>query len=194
MRGLRGALVFLPPRSIFKVCASVVIGLVPCFLFVSIHTFTRYCLPCQQVSASWVLASVFSDMILTHPLVDRAPTMCTRGCVCVCVCVRAPVRLSVRVVVSCTRECTRECSRGPPECYSITKGQRLERRQTIGPKRVTSCPLVPPHGHLMVTSWSPHGRPECLSVVIYKRFDPYKLGDCASWSHIWRPPRPYRFF
>ena len=53
----------------------------------------------------------------------------------------------------------------------------------------------------MITSWSPHdhlvpphGNPECLSVVIYKRLDPYKLGDRASWSHIWRPPVPYRFF
>ena len=49
----------------------------------------------------------------------------------------------------------------------------------------------------MVTSWSPRGHlvpprghPECLSVVIFQRFDPYKLGDCASWSHIWRPPPP----
>ena len=157
------------------------------------------------------------------------------------------VRVSVRVVVWCTRE-----------CYSITKGQRLERRQETGPPGhllvtswsprapswspcapswspcapswspraplvVASCPprghlvvtswsphgrLVPlvvtswsPHGHLMVTSWSPrapHGHPGCLSAVIYQRmrqrFDPYKLGDCASWSHIWRPPGPYRFF
>ena len=59
-----------------------------------------------------------------------------------------------------------------------------------------------PHGHLVVTSWSPRGhlvvtscplvpprgRPKCLSVVICQWFDPYKLGDCASWSHIWRPP------
>ena len=55
-----------------------------------------------------------------------------------------------------------------------------------------------PHGHLVVTSWSPHGLPECLSVVIYQRmrqrFDPYKLGDCASWLHIWRPPRPLSVF
>ena len=94
---------------------------------------------------------------------------------------------------ACARECTRGglvfawvyawWSRGPPECYSITKGQRLERRQTIGPKRitswsphapswsprghlvvapmVTSCPLVvtswSPRGRLVVTSWSPHG-------------------------------------
>ena len=60
------------------------------------------------------------------------------------------------------------------------------------------APLVPPswspRGHLVVTSWSPRGRPECLSVVIFHRLDPYKLGDCASWSHIWRPPAPYRFF
>ena len=47
-----------------------------------------------------------------------------------------------------------------------------------------------PRGHPLVTSWSPHGRPECLSVVIFHRLDPYKLGDCASWSHIWRPPPP----
>jgi len=58
-----------------------------------------------------------------------------------------------------------------------------------------------PHGHLMplmVTSWSPHDHPGCLSAVINQRmrqrFDPYKLGDCASWLHIWRPPAPYRFF
>ena len=51
-----------------------------------------------------------------------------------------------------------------------------------------------PRGHLVVTPWSPRGHPECLSVVICQRFDPYKLGDCASWSHIWRPPAPYRFF
>jgi hypothetical protein len=61
-----------------------------------------------------------------------------------------------------------------------------------------------PRGHLVVASWSPHaphaphGRPECLSAVIYQRmrqrFYPYKLGDCASWSHIWRPPAPYRVF
>ena len=51
-----------------------------------------------------------------------------------------------------------------------------------------------PRGRLVVASWSPHGRPECLSVVIFHRLDPYKLGDCASWSHIWRPPAPYRFF
>jgi len=68
-----------------------------------------------------------------------------------------------------------------------------------------------PHGHLVVTPWSPHGhlvpprapscplvpprgRPKCLSVVICQWFDPYKLGDCASWSHIWIPPAPYRFF
>ena len=104
------------------------------------------------------------------------PTMFTpRGCVDVCArargcacartcarargCVGAPVRVSVRVVVSCSRGCTRGglvfawCSRGPPECYSITKGQRLERRQTIGPKR----PSWSPRGHLVVTSWSPRG-------------------------------------
>jgi len=62
-----------------------------------------------------------------------------------------------------------------------------------------------PRGRLVVTSWSPHGHlvpphghPGCLSAVIYQRmrqrFDPYKLGDCASWSHIWRPPAHYRFF
>ena len=45
-------------------------------------------------------------------------------------------------------------SREPPECYSITKGQRLERRQTIGPKRVTAWS---PHGHRMVAAWSPRG-------------------------------------
>ena len=43
-------------------------------------------------------------------------------------------------------------------------------------------------------SWSPHGHPECLSVVICQWFDPYKIGDCASWPHIWRPPALYRFF
>jgi len=72
---------------------------------------------------------------------------------------------------------------------------------------VTSCPLVPPRAPscpLVVTSWSPRapscplvpprGRPKCLSVVICQWFDPYKLGDCASWSHIWIPPAPYRFF
>ena len=95
-------------------------------------------------------------LIRSHPVrpAERPPgatAMCTRGCVdaCVCVCV-------------CSRGCTRGglvfawvyawWSRGPPECYSITKGQRLERRQTIGPKRVTSWS---PHGHLVVTSWSP---------------------------------------
>ena len=62
-----------------------------------------------------------------------------------------------------------------------------------------------PRGHLVVTSWSPpdhpmitprspRGHPKCLSVVINQWFDPYKLGDCASWSHICRPPAPYRFF
>ena len=61
--------------------------------------------------------------------------------------------------------------------------------------------LVPPHGHLVPPRGHlvpPRGHPECLSVVIFQRmrqrFDPYKLGDCASWSHIWRPPAPYRFF
>ena len=151
-------------------------------------------------------------LIRSHPVrpVERPPgapppTMCTpRGCACVWV--------------------YAWWSRGPPECYSITNDQRMERRHKTGPKRsphaphghlmplmplmVTSCPSWSPRGHLMVASWSPrgrlmhlvppHGRPECLSAVIYQRmrqrFDPYKLGDCASWLHIWRPPAPYRFF
>ena len=63
------------------------------------------------------------------------------------------------------------------------------------------APSWSPRGHLVVTSWSPRapswsprGRPECLSVVIYQRmrqrFDPYKLGDCASLCHIYGDPPP----
>ena len=120
-------------------------------------------------------------MTLTHPLVDRAPTMCTpRGCVRVDAC-------------ACALECTRGglvfarvyawWSRGPPECYSITNDQRMERRQTRGPKR-----------HLVITSWSPHDRLGVTSAVIYKRLDPHKLGDCASWSPPGDPPRPLSVF
>ena len=79
-------------------------------------------------------------------------------------------------------------SRGPPECYSITKDQRMERRQTIGPKRATAWS---PHGHLMVTSWSLGGDlPANASAVrpIQTR------GLRLIMSHIWRPPAPYRFF
>ena len=42
----------------------------------------------------------------------------------------------------------------------------------------------------MVTSWSPRGHPECLSVVIYHRFDPYKPVVCASLGHISGDPPP----
>ena len=52
---------------------------------------------------------------------------------------------------------------------------------------VASCP---PHGRRMVTSWSPRGHPECLSVVIYHRFDPYKPVVCASLGHIYGDPPP----
>ena len=117
-------------------------------------------------------------LIRSHPVRPRGCVcvyvyvrLYARGCACTRV--GAPVRVSVRVVVWCARECTRgglegvrvvvwcarECtrgglvcawwSRGTPECYSITKGQRMERRQTIGPKRVAPWS---PHDHLMITS------------------------------------------
>ena len=62
----------------------------------------------------------------------------------------------------------------------------MENRQKIGPKRTHHAA----YGHPMVTPRSPHGHPECLSVVIYHRFDPYKLGVCASLGHILSDPRP----
>ena len=53
-----------------------------------------------------------------------------------------------------------------------------------------------PRGRLVVASWSPRGHPECLSVVIYHRFDPYKPVVCASLGHIYGdpPPRPLSVF
>ena len=130
-------------------------------------------------------------------------------CVCVCVRLCAWVRVGARVVVSCSRGCTRGglvfawvhawWSRGPPECYIITKGQRLERRQTIGPKRVTAWS---PHGRLMVTSWSPRGHlvvtswsprgniygdpPRPLSVFLRRTLDPY--GGTRGKSHVYILP------
>ena len=111
---------------------------------------------------------------------------------------------------ACARGCTRGglvfawvyawWSRGPPECYSITKGQRLERTQTIGPKRANPGHLLvtswSPHGHLMVTSWSPRGH------LVVAAWSPRGHLVVTSWSphghlimsHIWRPPAPYRFF
>ena len=143
------------------------------------------------------------------------PRGCVCVCMCVCVCVRlcAWVRVGVREVVSCSRGCTRGglvfawvhawWSRGPPECYSITKGQRLERRQTIGPKRVTSWSphdrLVvtswSPHGHPMIASWSPRGHPMVtymetpprpLSVFLRRTLDPY--GGTWGKSHVYILP------
>ena len=76
-------------------------------------------------------------------------------------------------------------SRGPPECYSITKGQRLERRKTIGPKRPTLVTPWSPPGHPLVTPWSPPGRPMVT---------PWSPHGRPIRSHIWRPPAPYRFF
>ena len=115
-------------------------------------------------------------LIRSHPV--RPP-----GCVCVCVCV---------CTCACARECTRGglvfarvyawWSRGPPECYSITKGQRLERRQTIGPKRPTVVTSWSPHDHPMITSWSPRGR------LMVASWSPRGRLVVASWSHIWRPP------
>jgi hypothetical protein len=81
-----------------------------------------------------------------------------RVCVCVCVYVRLYAR-------GCTRVGVRAWvyawwSRGPPECYSITNDQRMERRHKTGPKRPIMPPVVTswsPRGHLVVTSWSPRG-------------------------------------
>ena len=87
---------------------------------------------------------------------------------------------------ACARGCTRGglvfawvhawWSRGPPECYSITKGQRLERRQTIGPKRPTVVTSWSPHGHLVVTSWSPHGH------LMVTSWSPHGHLMVTSWS------------